>query len=127
MSPQRIQRKRTKGWRMPEGAVYVGRPTKFGNPWSASRRGDAQRVVERYRRWLTTTSSQPFGSGVDRAVTLIGLHELAGRDLACWCPLTSPCHADVLLELATGLDAGVEPGLPSAHPRSHRPPRRSLR
>jgi hypothetical protein len=29
----RIQRKRTKGWRMPEGAVYVGRPTKWGNPF----------------------------------------------------------------------------------------------
>lgn len=33
MSPQRIQRKRTKGWRMPEGAVYVGRPSKWGNPF----------------------------------------------------------------------------------------------
>lgn len=31
--PQRIQRKRTKGWRMPEGAVYVGRPTVYGNPF----------------------------------------------------------------------------------------------
>lgn len=31
--PQRIQRKRVKGWRMPEGAVYVGRPTEWGNPW----------------------------------------------------------------------------------------------
>lgn len=35
MSPKRIQRKRTKGWRMPEGAVYVGRPGKFGNPFRA--------------------------------------------------------------------------------------------
>lgn len=34
MSPQRIQRKRSKGWRMPEGAVYVGRPTKWGNPFA---------------------------------------------------------------------------------------------
>lgn len=33
MKPQRIQRKRAKGWRMPEGAVYVGRPTKWGNPF----------------------------------------------------------------------------------------------
>ena len=31
--PERIQRKRTKGWRMPEGAIYVGRPTKWGNPY----------------------------------------------------------------------------------------------
>lgn len=35
MSPQRIQRSRAKGWRMPEGAVYVGRPGKFGNPFRA--------------------------------------------------------------------------------------------
>lgn len=33
--PVRIQRKRTRGWRMPEGAVYVGRPTIFGNPFRA--------------------------------------------------------------------------------------------
>jgi hypothetical protein len=33
--PQRIQRKRTAGWRMPEGATYVGRPTVFGNPFRA--------------------------------------------------------------------------------------------
>lgn len=32
--PERIQRQRTKGWRMPANAVYVGRPTKWGNPWS---------------------------------------------------------------------------------------------
>lgn len=31
--PRRIQRKRTKGWKMPENTVYVGRPTKWGNPW----------------------------------------------------------------------------------------------
>jgi hypothetical protein len=34
--PSRIQRSRAKGWRMPEGAVYVGRPTVFGNPWVCS-------------------------------------------------------------------------------------------
>ena len=33
--PKRIQRRRTKGWRMPEGAIYVGRPTKWGNPYNA--------------------------------------------------------------------------------------------
>jgi hypothetical protein len=37
MSPQRIQRRRTKGWQMPEGAVYVGRPTMWGNPWGVHR------------------------------------------------------------------------------------------
>ena len=31
--PKRIQRKRTAGWRMPENTVYVGRPTRWGNPY----------------------------------------------------------------------------------------------
>ena len=38
--PRRIQRKRTKGWRMPEGAVYVGRPTKWGNPYPVMQRNN---------------------------------------------------------------------------------------
>lgn len=39
-TPKRIQRKRAKGWRMPQGAVYVGRPTKWGNPWRVGQRGE---------------------------------------------------------------------------------------
>jgi hypothetical protein len=66
--PQRIQRKRAKGWRMPEGAIYV----------------------ESCRNWILADA---------RLIASIRL-ELAGRDLACWCPLDQPCHADVLLELA---------------------------
>ncbi len=81
MSPQRIQRKRTKGWRMPEGAVYVGRPTKWGNPYLG------EGAVAAYRA-RAEQSADAIRS------------ELAGKDLACWCPLSSPCHGDVLLELA---------------------------
>lgn len=67
---------------MPEGAIYVGRPTVWGNPY----RGED--AVEDYRWWL--------GNHLDR----LDLGEIRGRDLACWCPLNQPCHADVLLELA---------------------------
>src|SRR5690348_3995079 len=42
--PRRIQRKRTKGWRMPEGAVYVGRGTRWGNPFVLKTRGGLARV-----------------------------------------------------------------------------------
>lgn len=87
--PARIQRKRTKGWRMPEGAVYVGRPTKWGNSADWKRFG-RKAAVELYReslnKWIV-----PFD---------LALGELRGKDLACWCPLDQPCHADVLLELA---------------------------
>ena len=120
--PQRIQRKRTKGWRMPEGAVYVGRPTQWGNPFTPdiyyetgySGNGfDAIGIcVQAFRSWLCggytqsarlyveqmlSTAKKPSlrGPTVDQIRA-----ELRGKDLACWCPLGQPCHADVLLELA---------------------------
>ena len=107
--PQRIQRKRTPGWRMPEGAVYVGRPTIFGNPF----KGD--RAVEVFERYLTGpgTFDVRIGSGTgvtmarvpawwERAEVMKALPQLAGKDLACWCSLDEPCHADILLRLANG-------------------------
>lgn len=107
--PTRIQRKRTKGWRMPENTVYVGRPTKWGNPWSvdgyweAGYSGNevvaASVCVEQYRSWLTQTRSS--WSGVpDSGRKIPSVAELRGKNLACWCPLDQPCHADVLLEIA---------------------------
>ena len=93
MKPERIQRKRTKGWRMPENTIYVGRPTKWGNPFV----GDD--VVKWYRKdWELTIQLR---MGTDRCAKLVDdLHELRGKNLACWCRLDQECHADVLLELA---------------------------
>ena len=98
--PHRIQRKRTKGWKMPDGAFYVGRPTQWGNPYSVdlfalSPKDD---LVALYRRFLLET---PIGIDLVREARL----RLRGKDLACWCPLDQPCHADVLLELANTHDA----------------------
>src|SRR5262249_55606469 len=92
--PIRIQRRRGPGWRMPTRAVDVGRPTRYGNPFPAADNSPDGRTeaVRRYRTWL---AGQP---ALIRAVR----RELAGRNLACWCPLTAPCHADVLLQLARG-------------------------
>jgi hypothetical protein len=105
VSPQRIQRKRTKGWRMPEGALYVGRPTRWGNPFVAGRTivppvdryqpkpihvRDAAHATLLYAIWLKSSAAR-----IEDLVPLLG-----GHDLACWCPLGSPCHADVLLKLA---------------------------
>jgi hypothetical protein len=85
----RVQRRRTAGWRMPADTVYVGRPTKFGNPFPVAEHGQAA-AVERFRLWLQT---QPLL--VDQA-----RRELRGKHLACWCRLDQPCHADVLLQAA---------------------------
>lgn len=71
-----------------KGAVYVGRPTKWGNPFKIGRDGTRREVIAKYREWL-----------LDNEALFLDLHELKGRDLYCFCsPL--PCHADILLELA---------------------------
>lgn len=112
MTPQRIQLRRTRGWRKPEGAIVVARPTKWGNPWVvhpnhencgldligcpewiADSREDA---TTKYRHCLLypRIGDPPLPSIDDIR------YELRGHDLACWCPLDQPCHASVLLDLA---------------------------
>jgi hypothetical protein len=93
--PERLQRKRLAGWRMPSRCVYVGRPTIFGNPFFGSE--SAGLNVARYRD-LLEGRIRPVN--LDRQAILAALKSLRGKDLACWCPLDQPCHADVLLELA---------------------------
>lgn len=82
--PRRIQRRRTKGWRLPAGVACVSRPSKWGNPFST---GNRAADVAAFRDWAL-----PHADAI-RA-------DLRGRDLACWCRLDQPCHADVLLEMA---------------------------
>lgn len=98
--PIRIQRRRTKGWKMPDGAVYVGRPTIFGNPFRVGLdvpgRLDA---VRQFKAWIE--GAKGTGGGGLRRIALLGrIEELRGKDLACFCPLEEPCHASVLLEIA---------------------------
>ena len=94
-APVRIQRKRTKGWRMPEGAVYVGRPSRWGNPIPIEPTGH-----------FDAAGRAQYVASLTRAELSAIRRELRGKTLACWCPLTypdgtpHPCHADVLLEIA---------------------------
>lgn len=97
---QRVRRSRARGARLPEGAVYVGRPTMWGNPFMGRRWGHAKSVIL-HRHWLRgelgalTLERMGFCPAEIEALfrlrvrVLTGLHQLAGRDLACWCPLTS--------------------------------------
>ncbi len=118
MSPERIQLKRTKGWRMPENTVNVARPTIWGNPFYVSKWRDAATCVALFRDtvrgiWNPATSAHlpdawHKGSYEDHQRWLVrfgnhplrDLEYLRGKNLACWCKLGGPCHADVLLELA---------------------------
>ncbi len=92
--PVRVQLSRRKGWRMPPNTRKVDRTTKFGNPYQGGADGDGDRamLVARFRAWLY----RPEQAGHRAEVRA----ELAGKNLACWCPPDGPCHADVLLELA---------------------------
>jgi hypothetical protein len=88
--PRRFQRSRRKGAHLPADVVVVTRPTKWGNPHPLTL-GRAE-AVRRYRADLLAGRLQVTVDDVRR--------ELRGRNLACYCPLDEPCHADVLLEVA---------------------------
>lgn len=136
MKPKRIQLQRRKGWRLPDGAVVVARPSRWGNPfpvgapglqWHGRVRGggvlnyglggDAWedlpvegcgltplQAVALYRcaleAILTDLPGDLAEDLADVAENRALVESLRGHDLACWCPLDQPCHADVLLEVA---------------------------
>jgi len=97
IKPIRIQRKRTKGWRMPPNTVYVGRGSKWGNPFRLPDNprltgADAVIAVELFDHCAKLPAQKMWRERVRL--------ELRGKNLACWCPLDKPCHADVLLRIA---------------------------
>lgn len=146
--PRRIRRERTKGWRMPPGAIYVGRGSYWGNPYRVGTRDALARVpavtnhgqlweyegrisaagtrhdyhhadghitrcdirlltaaeaVDCYRALLMGDGRWPLDGWRhtgDYYPHINRIGELAGHDLACWCPEGRPCHADLLLHLA---------------------------
>lgn len=131
-APTRIQRKRTKGWRMPANTIYVGRGSPWGNPFRIGQIGRVEyeqmsddelrafdfsvrtvningtdmqvrpmppnRII-RFERPLTAEDVTLLYHKYirDRAIDLTPLR---GKNLACWCALDKPCHADLLLRLA---------------------------
>ena len=128
MTPQRITLSRAKGWRKPAGAIIVARPSIWGNPWGFGDPGKLSALgaayalpvmtqveaVATYRSWLRgdhlahlPDCMTPFGRvaikdhlHARRRLIHANLHALRGHDLACWCKDGTPCHADVLLEIA---------------------------
>lgn len=83
---------------MPEGAVYVGRPSIWGNRWkpgvfSRLLGKNVETADEAVRCFRELANVQPHMKAFVR-------EQLGGKDLACWCSLDKPCHADVLLEIA---------------------------
>ncbi len=93
--PERVQLSRRRGYRKPEGAIVVARPSRWGNPFRVvdGDRAEAVRLFE----------ASAIGFGVFHPYSIRA--ELAGKDLACWCPLPDPgepdiCHAAILIAIA---------------------------
>lgn len=92
--PVGIKLSRQGGWRKPENTVTVSRPSKWGNPHKVIGKGrDARRVAVRMFEDDLYHGRLPFTVDDVR-------RELAGVNLACWCPLDGSCHRDVLLRAA---------------------------
>jgi hypothetical protein len=112
--PIRVQRQRVKGWKMPPDTVSVTRPGRWGNRFKVGevvQRFSKEKICETftiktnaqavafYREYLEGHLANPPAAKIVRA----GLEELRGKNLACFCALDQPCHADVLLELANSV------------------------
>ncbi len=87
---KRIQKKNfyDYSWKSNPNAVYVGRPSKWGNPFKVSEHG-LNKCLDLYAAWL--------GQQIRKDPTF--LHPLKGKDLVCFCPLTQDCHADIIINL----------------------------
>ena len=93
--PHRLQLHRTRGYRRPEGAVVVSRPSRWGNPYRIGAPHPDTGAPMTRSEAIDLYRQRVLPALADRA-----RRELRGHDLACWCPLDEPCHADVLLEAA---------------------------
>ena len=76
-------------WKNEPHDVYIGRPSKWGNPFKIGRDGSRQEVIQKYRDMIIVNTE---------LIQQIPI-ELKGKTLGCWCK-PDPCHGDVLAELA---------------------------
>jgi hypothetical protein len=97
-APQRVQLKRSAGWKMPANTLKVDRTTRWGNPFTIAEYGSAAVAVAQHGRWMRGEIAAP--GAVEPPSREVLRAALGGRNLACWCALNGPCHADLLLALA---------------------------
>lgn len=99
--PQRIQLKRLPGFNLQKTslalnglpAVNCARPSKWGNPFRVGRHMPLTQAINLHSHWIQNAGGRKL---------LKDLHELRGKNLACYCPVTQECHCDILLQLANG-------------------------
>lgn len=116
---KRIQRSRAKGWRKPDNAVIVSRPSKWGNPYTIKPVGMTEWAVYEWDEFIGKARSRKVAlrqcldfyrmwAQLQIDADPHWLEPLRGKDLACWCALSEPCHADVLLEHLSKLETSID-------------------
>lgn len=75
--------------------TYIGRPSKWGNPFEIGIHGEREEVIEMYREWI-----------IRQPDLIAELPELKDKVLGCWCH-PKPCHGSVLLDLLKEIDESV--------------------
>lgn len=97
--PKRVKRMRTAGSRTAP-SVYVGRGSKWGNPHKLQRLPPGNAHARVHYLALVAQYENDLRDGLLPVTVEDVVRELRGKDLACWCALDFPCHADVLLRIA---------------------------
>ena len=104
--PERVQLRRTKGWKMPRNTVSVARPGPWGNPFKVGRDGTRAECFDLYIKLMAGFICLGSGASVadqrkTRSHAMRNIKKLRGKNLACWCAKDGKrCHADLLLRLA---------------------------
>ncbi|MGD6743007.1 DUF4326 domain-containing protein [Streptomyces sp. BH106] len=126
--PARIQRRRTKGWRLPVNAVIVSRPSRWGNLCKVALMEEMgyddphAAAADNFRLWLAGSRSDAPNDEADqrRERILTDLHLLRGKDLACTCPPGRACHGDYLIYRANMPAAELDAWIATVRERVNR-------
>ena len=97
-APHRVQLKRSKGWKMPANTLKIDRTTCWGNPFTSQECGSIAAAVAKHAAWMRGELTAPDGREPPARSEI--RQALGGHNLACWCALEGPCHAELLLEIA---------------------------
>ena len=105
MKPIRVQLSRKKGWKMPENTIKADRSTHLGNPFIVGKHGTVKECIDLFKMllmgYMCFSVDHECIDRQRRFVQYFQIHKdnLKGKNLACWCRLSNPCHCDILLEL----------------------------
>jgi hypothetical protein len=112
MKPERIQRRRIKGWRTPPNTINVARLGKWGNPFKVPKHGTQAECVTLLAAMLRGEFCLTTDNLAEQQAYYAMAHrdrgEIVGKNLACYCEPGTPCHVDVLLAFANATAAAAE-------------------